>query len=654
MGDIDDIKENFKKTHQNLIRILKLLETIEFNPIADKKSIDNALRLREIYINRLINQRDEINNLNIDKNVKNEILSIVSDKEMNDYMVIKTIIDAIPVFDTKHPQAVKQPPLNSRQVQLPPIERRNVSNSVAPTKSLTPAQPQKRFSTRVAPEPEPSLPSVPIVVPQRKSSRVAPEPEPLPPVPIVVPQSKSSRASSRVAPSQTLSPKQTLSPSQTLSPKQTLSPIKKRSPIVPPRKRDGFYKFMKFMKEGSKDLWKRLKIRMEGDKYKKIIEYIYYFDMRFEYFLKFLKNIFGILNLYAGILNPTQLNLINLMINEVVDIRCKWGNITLDKNALNNLLDVAKLNLPDIKALNSITLTDIRKKIFQQNTIIKKFLNAISAILTRYEETGFIKWLSSRKITGNINYLTAIKGINEKISTVKNTDDEVERGRRDDYVDYMLLREYPESITSVSQDTNKFPFYSEYPKIEYNKKKEEYLSSEHLFKDEPVNLEGINGKERERIEVTTIDLYRRPNILQFFYIVNSVLKYIEVVALYSNMKNSPNDKFIIEVANKIKAAIADSEEYKGVLIAYNGKNILYSDVENNAYIHQSIYLHFYNDLLKPYEGGSKRTVGRPRKTPAKPAKPTTKKPTPKPTKKPTTKPAKKPTKPTAKKPTKNK
>jgi len=422
---------------------------------------------------------------------------------------------------------------------------------------------------------------------------------------------------------------------------------------------------MKFIKEGSKDLWKRFRIRMEGDKYKKIIEYIYYFDRRFEYFLKFLKNIVGILNLYAGNLNPTQLNLINNMIKEVVDIRCIWGNITLDENVLNNLLDVAKLNLPDIKALNSITLTDIRKKISQQNAIIKKFLNAILAILSTEREIDFIKWLSSRGNTGNINYLTAMEGINDKISSVKNTDDEVKRGRRNNYVDYMLFIKYPKSKTSGSQNTNKFSFYSKYPKIEYKDKKEEYLSSEHLFKDEPVNLNGINEKERERIEVATIDLYRIPNILQFFYIVNSVLKYIEVVALYSSMNINQTDMIKIDVATKIKAAIADSEEYKGVLIAYNRKNILYSDVENNAYIHQSIYLHFYNDLLKSYEGGSKRTVGRPRKTHAKaakkpatkPAKPTAKpakKPAPKPTKKPTAKPTKKPTAKPTKKPTKNK
>jgi hypothetical protein len=81
---------------------------------------------------------------------------------------------------------------------------------------------------------------------------------------------------------------------------------------------------------------------------------------------------------------------------------------------------------------------------------------------------------------------------------------------------------------------------------------------------------------------------------------------------------------------------------------------------SNAYnaLYQSIFIKYYE---KAHTGGRKqreqrvqhkRTVGRPRKTPAKPATKPTKKPATKPAKKPTTKPAKKPitTKP-AKKPT---
>jgi len=155
-------------------------------------------------------------------------------------------------------------------------------------------------------------------------------------------------------------------------------------------------------------------------------------------------------------------------------------------------------------------------------------------------------------------------------------------------------------------------------------------------------------------ENADIYLHRQFNIKKFFNIVNTILKYIEVVALYlDTIINSNNqydkDKIKIDVSNKIKAAIDDSKEYKSVLVAYDKENNTNNDV-NSVNIHQSIYICFY-DLLKIYnlEGGRKRTVGRPRKTPIMKHSAKT---TAKPIKKPTTKPTKKPTKPVAKKPTK--
>uniref|UniRef100_A0A6C0KA73 Uncharacterized protein n=1 Tax=viral metagenome TaxID=1070528 RepID=A0A6C0KA73_9ZZZZ len=613
MGDAAAMLENkFIETHIKLEEVLEYISKYEENPIF-KNLIEEKKKERNKLIDNILEKFKEIKRSEvINEKEKKAIIRKVKKDDMKKYIQIKKDIQDIIDFDPKNNKQL--PPLkynkaSSHNSKVSPAPRSPAPRSPAP-RSPVPRSPVPR--SPVPRSPAPRSPAIPVqkLVLIHKSSRVAPEPL----------------------------------PEQTRSPIYTRSPIHRISPTVQYRKRDKVIKFINFMKEGSKDLWKRFKIQMKGDKYKKKIEYIYYFDIRFEYFLKFLKNIVGILNLYDSILNSTQLQIIKNIINDVANKRCIWGDITLDKNALNNLLDVAKLNLADIKALNSITLTDIRKKIYQQNIIIKKFLNAILDILSTDEERDFSNWLRQR--TGYINYLQAMRDINDKILTVKNTNEQIEREEREKYVDYIL-----EVKPSGSENTNQFPLYVIDPKTEYRKKKDEYLHSEYLFKDEPDSFSQLIEKERLKIEVSTIDLYRLPNISLFFNVVNTVLKYIEVVALYSNMKISPNDMDKIEVGNKIKTAIDDSEDYKDDLIAYDKKYGLYRFVADKAYMHQSIYLHFYKDLLTSYEGGRKRAIGRPRKTPTKPSKPA-KKPATKPIKKPTTKPTKKPTKPVAKKPTK--
>ena len=409
------------------------------------------------------------------------------------------------------------------------------------------------------------------------------------------------------------------------------SPIHSIKPTVT-RKRDYLFKFMNY-----------LTILMKGDKYKKKIEYILYFDMRFQYFLNFLKNIASILNLYNNLLNPTQLQLINDMINNVVDIRCKWGNITLDENALKNLSNITKLKFTDIRALNSITLSHIIKKIREQNAIIEEFLNAISRILGEDDKLAFIKWINSQF------YKDALKRINDFILSHKKTESELERSMREKEVNYQLFSAY----NIKPQYTNKYPLYSFDPIKEYSDKREEYIASDYTFRREhsggrifwrstkkvaPEEQRGvpeIKDYEKEEMEVANINLYRTPNIILFFNIMNYVLKYIEVIALYLNTRGRDigsyeDDLIKINVSLKINKAIEDSKEYKKALITYNNKNNLFSDVDNSTQIHQSIYLHYYN-----LSGGSskqrKRTVGRPRKTPVKkpaikPAKPATKKP----------------------------
>ena len=499
-------------------------------------------------------------------------------------------------------------PIMNEQVLQTPKENKRTSKGTLPAKpaKLPPLFGSKSNSARVAPIQAPIQSPIQAPVARRNSARVEPE----------------------------------------------RSPIHSIQPAVT-RKRDYLFKFMNY-----------LTILMKGDKYKKKIEYIYYFDMRFQYFLNFLKNIASILNLYNNLLNPTQLQLINDMINNVVNIRCKWGNITLDENALKNLSNITKLKFTDIRALNSITLSHIIKKIREQNAIIEEFLNAISRILGEDDKLAFIKWINSQF------YKDALKRINDFILSHKKTESELERSMREKEVNYQLFSAY----NIKPQYTNKYPLYSFDPIKEYNDKREEYIASDYTFRREhsgggifwrstkkvaPEEQRGvpeIKDYEKEEMEVANINLYRTPNIILFFNIMNYVLKYIEVVALYLNTRGGDigsyeDDLIKINVSLKINKAIEDSKEYKKALIAYNNKNNLFSDVDNSTQIHQSIYLHYYK-----LSGGRKqrRTVGRPRKTPskkpiakpvkkpvAKPVKPATKKPS-------ATKPSIKPAKPTKK------
>ena len=557
-------------------------------------------------------------------------------------------------------------PIMNEQVLQTPKENKRTSKGTLPAKpaKLPPLFGSKSNSARVAPIQAPIQSPIQAPVARRNSARVEPERSP---IQAPVARRNSARVEQERSPIQAPIQSPIQAPIQSPIQAPIQSPVARRnsarveperSPIhsiqpTVPRKRDYLFKFMNY-----------LTIRMKGDKYKKKIEYIHYFDMRFQYFLKFLKNIASILNLYKNFLNPTQLQLINDMINNVVNIRCKWGNITLDENALKNLSNITKLKFTDIRALNSITLSHIIKKIREQNAIIEEFLNAISRILGEDDKLAFIKWINSQF------YKDALKRINDFILSHKKTESELERSMREKEVNYQLFSAY----NIKPQYTNKYPLYSFDPIKEYNDKREEYIASDYTFRREhsgggifwrstkkvaPEEQRGvpeIKDYEKEEMEVANINLYRTPNIILFFNIMNYVLKYIEVVALYLNTRGGDigsyeDDLIKINVSLKINKAIEDSKEYKKALIAYNNKNNLFSDVDNSTQIHQSIYLHYYK-----LSGGRKqrRTVGRPRKTPskkpiakpvkkpvAKPVKPATKKPS-------ATKPSIKPAKPTKK------
>jgi hypothetical protein len=451
------------------------------------------------------------------------------------------------------------------------------------------------------------------------------------------------RRNSRVSPEAARSPAR--------SPIPTLIPIQERVSPNSPKKQGVLGRIKNYLV-------------IKGDKFEKKISYIHYFDLRFQYLLKFLKNISAIFTLYTGnTLNKEVLILINAKISEVERSRLKWGNIKLEEGALDTLPNVKSWK--DKGDLNSITLSHIIKKIREQNAIIEEFLNAISRILGEDDKLAFIKWINSQF------YKDAQKRMNNFILSHKKTERELERSMREEEVDYQLFSAY----NIKPKYTNEYPLYSFNPIKEYSDKIKEYIASDYTFRREhsgggifwrstkkvaPEEQRGvpeIKDYEKEEMEVANINLYRTPNIILFFNIMNYVLKYIEVVALYLNTRRGgdigsyEDDLIKINVSLKIMDAIKDSEMYKNELIAYDNKNNLFSDVGNSTQIHQSIYLHYYK-----LSGGRKqrRTVGRPRKTPvkklvakpvkkpvAKPVKPATKKPS-------ATKPAIKPTKPTKK------
>lgn len=439
------------------------------------------------------------------------------------------------------------------------------------------------------------------------------------------------RRNSRVSPEAARSPAR--------SPIPTLIPIQERVSPNSPKKQGVLGRIKNYLV-------------IKGDKFEKKISYIHYFDLRFQYLLKFLKNISAIFTLYTGnTLNKEVLILINAKISEVERSRLKWGNIKLEEGALDTLPNVKSWK--DKGDLNSITLSHIINKIKEQNAIIEEFLNAISRILGEEDKQAFSKWINSQF------YKDARKNINDFILSHKKKEGEFEISMRKDEVDDMLSNAYNIKL----EYTNEYPLYSFNPIKEYSDKIKEYIASDYTFRREqsggffwrstkkvaPEEQRGvpeIKDYEKEKMEVASISLYRTPNIILFFNIMNDVLKYIGVVALYLNTRGRDivsyeDDLIKIKVSLKINDAIEDSEMYKNELIAYDNKNNLFSDVDNSTQIHQSIYLHYYN--LSGGRKQRKRTVGRTRKTPVKKSAP---KPA-KPTKKPITKPDK-PAKPTKK------
>jgi hypothetical protein len=169
------------------------------------------------------------------------------------------------------------------------------------------------------------------------------------------------------------------------------------------------------------------------------------------------------------------------------------------------------------------------------------------------------------------------------------------------------------------------------------------------------------SKAEEEQNLQDIYEYIKGDIDEFYQIMNNVFIYIDNIALFLLYKGE-HITFIKTTMKKtiitnIGVLIDERKNYIGNLTtltnAYDNMGSM-----SNAYnaLYQSIFIKYYE---KAHTGGRKqreqrvqhkRTVGRPRKIPAKPATKPTKKPVTKPAKKPDTKPAKKPTTKPAKKP----
>jgi hypothetical protein len=395
---------------------------------------------------------------------------------------------------------------------------------------------------------------------------------------------------------------------------------------------------------------------------------IKYFNLRFNYLHQFIRKIRVILNNYNfDTFNPLALQEIDKILNE--------------------------LEQPDNFILGD-TLSELQifEKIELHNKIIKRVLISILLILTKETKEEFLEWIKTEDYEDlrRLSYKSILEA--------------------DNVYDKDIIGDLTEEEQEVSVEfysTNKSFLLSVNPINEYKAAKDAYNTSHviispfrkggglnklfefySLYKNVgrvPVVNRDVMGnidyKSFERHNIDAIKNYMLQDITQFFSIINTVLKYIDIIALYVRLKikNEEKDSIVITLMNII---IKESKTYLGKISEMNNSYTMYSITDNNLKPHISINLYHYSqyneedDEEQPYDnrgtaGGRKRTVGRPRKTPVKkptakastkkptpkPAKPA-KKPTPKPTKPPTKKPAKptakKPTKPTTKKPTKNK
>ncbi len=381
---------------------------------------------------------------------------------------------------------------------------------------------------------------------------------------------------------------------------------------------------------------------------------IYYIILRSKYLHQFIDGINKILlNSNFNTFNATKLGELNGILEELSILNQEDMDIDLDLEEI-----------------------ELFKKLISYNKIIDRFLNSIIGILTSNTKANFLEWLSNDDIKNIIlSYNKSILKDDWKY--------EEDNGIHDEYLpdksfltvnpieDYEIQAKSYIRLNkleyTVNQSGGYFTFTRAYPFI---KKKE----NNPIEKKQSVAQNGdeiigdINLKGFKTLDISTLEEIIKWDIIEFLKIINNVLIYIDIIALYVRLNN---DTQIDIVSLTIDDTILKSNTYLDQLLEGGIFGVYTKEMLKDFKIYKSIYLYYHNSLEEePYagnsSGGRKRIVGRPRKTPTKPTKkPATKpakKPTTKPAKKPTTKPAKpttkpakstkKPTNPVAKKPTK--
>jgi hypothetical protein len=371
-----------------------------------------------------------------------------------------------------------------------------------------------------------------------------------------------------------------------------------------------------------------------------------YIDLRFNYLHQFIQNIFDILDAYNIGLNifTEELDNIGIILDDI-DL--------LSDEVIKGALDISQLFV----------------KMDKHNEIIVRFINCIKEILPSQFLREFLAWISSTegKNIRKLSYQLILidEGYTqEDINSLLDFDDIPDEYQSNNLLVSLNPKEEYDTAVSGYIPYNKLitPItYSGGGGMTSRTAKGSVAPEptvEHKKPQKP--LGDINFESFKGVGIKTMEEYISGDIIQFFNILNNVLKYIDIIALYIKL-----DKDIIttqdddiRVSLKLSNIISDSDDYLKNLRTRTLSSPM-SSMTSNLKSHLSIYLYYNqveNEVLytRMGTGGRKRAIGRPRKTPVKSAKKTVakpaKKPTTKPVKKPSTKPAKKPATKPAKKP----
>ena len=412
----------------------------------------------------------------------------------------------------------------------------------------------------------------------------------------------------------------------------------------------------------SKDNDDRPRIRKEAA----VISYI---DMRSQYLLKFIKNVSTILGAYittnTALLNEDVLNDIKGLIRQLeqpeqpdnIEAKIRYQNVIIE-NFLNYIDNILKDKQPFKEWLSLEDYSKIRTSFINTKLIGKGWLQKdIDAL----EETGKFNGVNIEEeyTTGDLPLsVNLVDGYNK----VKN-----EYISRNTFIPLIgggpgmscLSNKNKNKVAPAPQSSQRSPrtrtSISGVSGVSDDIECDGVLNFEEAS---PVQQVPLASQVQQVPHVPHIVLYRyiKYDILLFFQIMDNVLIYIDNLALFLSYEGQQlhifKQKKRRDVNTTINNIIEDRRTYFNDLEKFNEEyedmSSDINDITSSSYM--SIYMDDYNKKQKSSSGGRKqrRTVGRPRKTPVKPAKPA-KKPVAKPAK-PVKKPVAKPVKSATKKP----